>query len=153
MTDMNQNIQPTDTRDVIQRLTQAFGKLPQVLAVVLGGSRAAATSDVASDYDLYVYTVREVPVDFRRTLLGESAEIDNRFWEPGDEWSDPSTGTHIDIMYRSPVWVKVQIERILSRHEASLGYTNCFWYNVVQANVKPLASKMLPRRLPQSSRL
>ena len=85
MTDMNQNIQPTDARDVIQRLTQAFGKLPQVLAVVLGGSRAAATSDVASDYDLYVYTVWEVPVDFRRTLLGESAEIDNRFWEPGDE--------------------------------------------------------------------
>jgi hypothetical protein len=41
MTDMNQNIQPTDARDVIQRLTQAFGKLPQVLAVVLGGSRAA----------------------------------------------------------------------------------------------------------------
>ena len=55
MTDMNQNIQPTDARDVIQRLTQAFGKLPQVLAVVLGGSRAAATSDVASDYDLYVH--------------------------------------------------------------------------------------------------
>lgn len=48
-------------RDVIQRLTQAFGKLPQVLAVVLGGSRAAATSDVASDYDLYVYTVLEKP--------------------------------------------------------------------------------------------
>src|SRR5258706_15375439 len=133
MTDMNQNIQPMDTRDVIQRLTQAFGKLPQVLAVVLGGSRAAATSDAASDYDLYVYTVREVPVDFRRTLLGESAEIDNRFWEPGDEWSDPSTGTHIDIMYRSPEWIEGQIERILSRHEASLGYTTCFWYNVVHS--------------------
>jgi len=69
---MNQNIQPPDARDAIQRLTQAFGKLPQVLAVVLGGSRAAATSDVASDYDLYVYTVREVPVDFRRTLLGRA---------------------------------------------------------------------------------
>jgi catechol 2,3-dioxygenase-like lactoylglutathione lyase family enzyme/predicted nucleotidyltransferase len=133
MTDMNQNIQPTDARDVIQRLTQAFGKLPQVLAVVLGGSRAAATSDVASDYDLYVYTVWEVPVDFRRTLLGESAEIDNRFWEPGDEWSDPSTGTHIDIMYRSPEWIEGQIERILSRHEASLGYTTCFWYNIVHS--------------------
>ncbi len=98
-----------------------------------GGSRAAATSDVASDCDLYVYTVWEVPVDFRRTLLGESAEIDNRFWEPGDEWSDPSTGTHIDIMYRSPEWIEGQIERILSRHEASLGYTTCFWYNIVHS--------------------
>lgn len=133
MTDINQIIQPTDARDVIQRLTQAFGMLPQVLAVVLGGSRAAATSDVASDYDLYVYTVWEVPIDFRRTLLGESAEIDNRFWEPGDEWSDPSTGTHIDIMYRSPEWIEGQIERILSRHEASLGYTTCFWYHIVHS--------------------
>jgi hypothetical protein len=83
--------------------------------------------------NLYVYTVREVPVDFRRTLLGESAEIDNRFWEPGDEWSDPSSGTHIDIMYRSPEWIEGQIERILSRHEASLGYTTSFWYNIVHS--------------------
>jgi hypothetical protein len=82
-------------------------------------------------YDLYVHTVWEVPVDFRRTLLGESAGIDNRFWVPGDEWSDPSTGTHIDIMYRSPAWIEGQIERILSRHEASLGYTTCFWYDIV----------------------
>src|SRR5260370_2446725 len=120
---MNQRVQPPDARDYRERLTQVFGKQPQVIAVVLGGSRAAATSDVASDYDLYVYTVREVPVDFRRTLLGESAEIDNRFWEPGDEWSDPSTVTHIDIMYRSPEGIEGQIERILSRPEASLGYT------------------------------
>lgn len=34
MTDMNQNVQPTDAHDVIQRLTQGFGKLPQVLAGV-----------------------------------------------------------------------------------------------------------------------
>lgn len=107
MTDMNQNVQPTDAHDVIPRLTQGFGKLPQVLAVVRGGSGAAATSDVASDCDLYLYTVWEVPVGFRRTLLGESAEIDNRFWEPGDEWSDPSTGTHIDTMYRSRAFYRV----------------------------------------------
>src|SRR5258708_34917885 len=113
---MESKIEPADTGCVVRRPKRAFGKLPQVLAVVLGGSRAAATSDVASDYDLYVYTVREVPVDFRRTLLGESAEIDNRFWEPGDEWSDPSTGTHIEIMYRSPEWLEGQIERILSPH-------------------------------------
>ena len=133
MTDTNQSMPPTGERDVIQHLTQAFAKLPQVLAVVLAGSRAAATSDPASDYDLYVYTVREVPVSFRRTLLGESAEIDNRFWEPGDESSDPSSGAQIDIMYRSPEWIEAQVERVLSRHEASLGYTTCFWYNVVHS--------------------
>jgi catechol 2,3-dioxygenase-like lactoylglutathione lyase family enzyme len=133
MTDTSHSMLPTDARDVVQRLTQAFGELPQVLAVVLAGSRAAATSDLASDFDLYVYRLRRVPVDFRRTLLGESAEIDNSFWETGDEWSDPSTGTQIDIMYRSPEWIEAQLDRVLSRQEASLGYTTCFWYNVVHS--------------------
>ena len=126
-------MQPKDARDHIQRLTQAFGHLPQVLAVVLAGSRAVAKSDLSSDFDLYVYAVCEVPIEFRRTLLGENAEIDNRFWEPGDEWSDPSTGTQIDIMYRSPEWIEEQLNRVLSRHEAALGYTTCFWYNVVHS--------------------
>ena len=129
-------MQSTDSRDLIQRLTQAFGNLPQVLAVVLAGSRAAATSDLGSDFDLYVYAVHEVPVEFRRTLLGEGAEIDNRFWETGDEWRDPSTGTQIDIMYRSPAWIEGQLDRVLSRHEATLGYTTCFWYNVVHSEAQ-----------------
>ena len=126
-------MQPTDARDLMQHLTQAFGNLPQVLAVILAGSRAAATSDLGSDFDLYVYAVHEVPVEFRRTLLGEGAEIDNRFWEPGDEWTDPSTGMQIDIMYRSPAWIEGQLDRVLSRHEAALGYSTCFWYNVVHS--------------------
>ncbi|MGA2739071.1 MAG: hypothetical protein ABSG65_16655 [Bryobacteraceae bacterium] len=42
------------TWPIIQRLAQRFGELPQVTAVV----------------------------QFRRTCLSESAEIDNRFWEP-----------------------------------------------------------------------
>ena len=126
-------MQPKDARGRIQRLTQAFGHLPQVLAVVLAGSRAVAKSDLSSDFDLYVYAVCEVPIEFRRTLLGENAEIDNHFWEPGDEWSDPSTGAQIDIMYRSPEWIEEQLNRVLSRHEAALGYTTCFWYNVVHS--------------------
>jgi len=78
---LNQNIQSTGPRDVIQRLTQAFGKLPQVLAVVLGGSRAAATSDVAST-TISTCTRSGKLRRFSRTLVGESAEIDNRFWNP-----------------------------------------------------------------------
>jgi len=82
--------------------------------VVLAGSRAVATSDLGSDFDLYEYAVCEVPIEFRRTLLGENAEIDNRFWEPGDEWSDPSTGAQIDIMYRSPEWIEEQLNRVIA---------------------------------------
>jgi predicted nucleotidyltransferase len=126
-------MQPKDAGHLVQGLAQAFGKLPQVLAVVLAGSRAAATNDLASDFDLYVYAVREVPSEFRRALLGENAEIDNRFWEPGDEWSDPSSGAQIDIMYRSPEWIEGQLNRVLLRHEAALGYTTCFWYNIIHS--------------------
>jgi catechol 2,3-dioxygenase-like lactoylglutathione lyase family enzyme/predicted nucleotidyltransferase len=124
-------MEPRDARRLVERLAQAFGELPQVLAVVLAGSRAAGTSDLTSDFDLYVYAVREVPCEFRRALLGKGAEIDNRFWEPGDEWSDTSSGAQIDIMYRSPEWIEGQLDRVLVRHEAALGYSTCFWYNVI----------------------
>ena len=131
--DIHNQMLPTNAGPILQRLTQAFGELPQVVAVVLAGSRAAATNDSQSDFDLYVYTLRDVPVEFRHALLGEGAEIDNRFWEPGDEWTEPSTGTQIDIMYRSPEWIEALLDRVLVRHEAALGYTTCFWYNVVHS--------------------
>jgi len=82
---------------------------------------------------VYVYATREVPLDERRNLLGERAEIDNRFWDSGDESFDPATGARIDIMYRSPEWIEGQLDRVLSRHEASLGYTTCFWYNEIHS--------------------
>lgn len=124
-----------DMQPAVQRLTRAFRELPQVIAVALAGSRAAGTSDPQSDFDLYVYALRDVPVEFRRGLLDGSSEIDNRFWETGDEWTDSTTGTQIDIMYRSPEWMESQIDRVLVRQEAALGYTTCFWYNVDHSEV------------------
>jgi catechol 2,3-dioxygenase-like lactoylglutathione lyase family enzyme/predicted nucleotidyltransferase len=122
-----------DVRPLVHRLVQRFGELPQVVAVALAGSRGSGAHDSQSDFDLYVYTLRDIPVDFRRALLHEAAEIDNRFWEPGDEWSDPATGAHLDIMYRSPQWLEDQLDRVLLRHEAAIGYTTGFWYNVLHS--------------------
>ena len=119
----------------MQRLTRAFRELPQIVAVVSAGSLAARTNDMESDFDLYVYTLRDVPLEFRRGLLGGAAEIDNRFWEAGDEWTEASTGAHIDIMYRSPEWIENEIDRVVVRHKAALGYTTCFWYNVDHSEV------------------
>ena len=116
---------------VISALAHQFGQLSSVKAVALAGSRGTGRSDGDSDYDLYVYSELEIPIAIRRELLGQTAEIDNRFWEPGDESVDPATGVKVDIMYRTPAWIENQLDRVLVRHEASVGYSTCFWFNVL----------------------
>ena len=58
---------------------------------------------------------------------------DNCFWEPGDEWIDRSTSRGIDIMFRSPAWMEDHLARVLARHEAQVGYSTCFWWNVLHS--------------------
>jgi predicted nucleotidyltransferase len=115
-----------------------YGRLPQVEAVALGGSLASGTADQGSDIDLYVYLREEVPVSVRASIAtarAEYAEVDNRFWEPGDEWIDAETGIHVDVMFRTVEWIEEQLNRVLRRHEASVGYSTCFWHNVVSSRV------------------
>jgi catechol 2,3-dioxygenase-like lactoylglutathione lyase family enzyme/predicted nucleotidyltransferase len=119
--------------DVVQRVAEELGRLPQVVALAMGGSRGAGFEDALSDVDLYVYTLGEVSLEVRRELGGVGAEIANRFWEPGDEWLDRASGLHFDIMYRAPSWIEDQLDRVLVRQEASLGYTTCFWYNILHS--------------------
>jgi predicted nucleotidyltransferase len=118
---------------MIQHLAERFGQQSAVLAVALSGSRGAGSNDDESDFDLYVYAASELPLDFRRAIAGPDAEIDNRYWEPGDEWIDETSGARIDVMYRSPAWIEDQLDRVLVRHAASIGYSTCFWYNVLHS--------------------
>ena len=127
------DIVESKSRPYLVHLAQRFAEFPQVVAVVLAGSRGGETSDPESDFDIYVYASAEVPVEFRRSLLGDGAEIDNRFWEPGDEANDLANDLKLDIMYRSPRWMEDQLDRVLVRHEASIGYTTCFWFNVLHS--------------------
>ena len=110
-----------------------YGTLSQVEAVTLGGSWASGTAEPGSDIDLYVYTTAEIPVQVRAGLVqarAAYAEIDNQFWEPGDEWIEAETEIHVDVMFRSTAWIEEQLDRVLRRHEASVGYSTCLWHNV-----------------------
>src|SRR5512134_652776 len=85
-----------------------------VRAVVLAGSVGAGRGDAGSDLDLYVYGDGELPVEVRRavaqSLGAERLELDNRFIEP-------------------------QLDRVLVHHEASIGYSTCFWANVLHSAI------------------
>src|ERR1700739_752853 len=114
--DMHRRSKPqveSNARRYLEGLARRFAEFPGVRAGVLAGSRSVGTDDPQSDFDLYVYTSAEIPVEFRRALLGERAEIDNRFWEPGDEAHDLTRGLKLDIMYRSPQWIEEQLDRVL----------------------------------------
>jgi hypothetical protein len=114
----------------------AFSNLPTVIAVALAGSGVAGVADEQSDLDLYVYAGAPVAIADRVAIATHFAtrhEVGNAFWEPGDEWIDTQTGRHVDVMYRTPVWIEEQLERVLVRHEASVGYSTCFWHNVLHS--------------------
>ncbi|MFN8372177.1 MAG: nucleotidyltransferase domain-containing protein [Anaerolineae bacterium] len=121
---------------VAQQIADDYAALPQVVAVVLAGSVGAGAADAGSDIDLYVYTDALLPLAARRALVEKRAAhmaLDNQFWELGDEWQESASAIAVDITYRSPAWIADQLDRLLLRHEASTGYSTCFWYNVLHS--------------------
>jgi hypothetical protein len=82
-----------------------------------------------------VYVTEDIPLNARQEIAASprQAEIGNATWEPGDEWVDNGNGTRVDVMYRHVRWIEEQIDRVLVRHEASPGYSTCFWYNVLHS--------------------
>lgn len=121
---------------LLEEVAAEFGALPEVVAVVLAGSRKGDFSDDRSDFDIYVYAEPEPALAWRAALgrkYGSRARIGNQFWEPGDEWAEPQNGTIIDIMYRTPGWIEEQFDRVLVRHQPSVGYSTCFIHNVLHS--------------------
>ncbi|MFQ4144758.1 DUF4037 domain-containing protein [Chlorogloeopsis sp. ULAP02] len=125
-----------------QNIAAEFSQLPQVVAVALAGSQTSAIADDFSDLDFYVYVQEEISVNIRESIakkFSDRIEINNQFWEPGDEWIDKNSGWSVDIMYRTPNWIEQQIDAVLVKHEASVGYSTCFWWNILHS--QPLYDK------------
>ena len=120
-----------------QRVAGQFGSLDEVEAVAISGSQTSELHDSNSDIDLYVYVTEAVPLEVRRHIAAgaERAEIGNEYWEPGDEWIDRETGIAVDVMFRHVAWIEAQLDRVLRQHQASVGYSTCFWYNVRYSQV------------------
>lgn len=122
--------------ELAENIAAKFSDCPQVVAIARSGSQSSQASDDLSDLDLYVYTQSEISLDTRTKIAQEFAtriEINNSFWEPGDEWIDNNSGSGVDIMYRTPNWIESQLDRVLIRYQASVGYSTCFWWNVLMS--------------------
>lgn len=126
---------------LVETVGARLGDLPGVVAVVFGGSRAAAIAADGSDLDLYAYAEEPPSLAVRAAVAGSAthAELDQRFWELGDAWIDGTTGLVVDVTYRSPAWTEAELDRVLDRHEASVGYSTAIWHNVRTA--RPLVDR------------
>lgn len=129
---------PENISTAVQRLADRYAAISLVETVALSGSRTTPYAGPESDIDLYIYSRSPLPLGLRMEVArshASRAEIDNQFWEPGDEWIEDPTGIHIDVMFRTQRWIEGQMERILERHEASVGYSTCLWHNVLTSRV------------------
>lgn len=122
------------TRTVAVASAAGLAALPGVVAVVLEGSRAGALASPDSDVDLYVYAEEPPPASARvavaAALEAGEIEVDNRFWETEDDWGDGATGLGVEVIYRSPDWIAGELNWVLVRHEASVGYSTALWRSV-----------------------
>jgi hypothetical protein len=120
----------------ILAIVERFRQLPEVTAIVLGGSRAGKIDDLQSDWDLYILSGEPVAPAVRRDIASPFAtapEIDNPWFGPEDGWRDTATGAKIDLVYWSPDWLEDQLHRVIRQHIASVGYSTCFWYTIQHA--------------------
>ena len=121
------------------KVAEQYQSIPGVETIALGGSQTGGTLDQHSDIDLYVYSKEIVPLVKRQAIvekLGASkADLNLTFWDTGDEWFDRETGLEVDVMYWSPAWIEEQLERVLTAHQASMGYTTCFWRTVKNSQI------------------
>lgn len=125
-------------RSVAQHIADDYVRLQHVGAVAWSGSWRNDVADAGSDIDLYVYVSRDIDLDARRAIAlrrGERVEVGNTFWESGDEWDERDSGIHIDVMFRWMDWTADQLARVLTRHEASVGYSTAIWHNILVSDV------------------
>lgn len=118
--------------ELVKSLVQDFSQLEEIEGIILGGSQATNTTDEDSDYDLYFYYSREIPIENREEICKKyfkEIEINNTYWEVEDD-GVLKDGTPVEIIYRDISWIKDSLERTIIKCEGDIGYTTCFWSSI-----------------------
>ena len=120
-----------------RKVAAAFGALPNVEAVALGGSQAGGWLDPSSDVDVYVYTASAIAFAERQAIVAklrgtkpQKPEFNQTFWDVADVWRDPGSGVEVEAIYWGTAWIEGMLDRVLVRHRASMGYSTSHWYTI-----------------------
>lgn len=121
----------------VNELFEELGRLPQVEAIALGGSRATGRCDEKSDYDVYIYLTGVVDPAVRRGILEKYCrymEIGNSFWELEDDVT-LKDGIDMDIIYRDMEDFGKMVASVVLDCNACNGYTTCMWHNLITSRI------------------
>ena len=121
----------------VNKLFDELGRLPQVEAIALGGSRATGRNDEKSDYDVYVYITGCIDENLRRSILKKYCgymEIGNSFWELEDDVT-LKDGIDMDIIYRNMDDFEKMVSSVVIDCVPWNGYTTCMWHNLITSQI------------------
>lgn len=130
---MIKKINDLEMNNDITKMLNEFTKIEAVEGIMLAGSRAVKTNDEFSDYDIYIYTKREIPVNIRKTITDKYCcymELNNCFWETEDDGILKDNNIPVEIIYRNLDWISDSLNRTIVDCKADTGYTTCFWANI-----------------------
>ena len=121
---------------IIYQIVNEYKRLDEVVSITLAGSGASGRKDNYSDIDIDIITKKDIPVEKRKEIISKLAddmEINNTLWGTSDEFVLRNSSVQVDIAYFDFEWLKEELKNIVDRHNASTGYTTCFWHNVVNS--------------------
>ncbi len=127
-----------DYNKLVTEISDRFKLISEVEAVLWAGSRSKGIVDANSDIDLYIYSKVSVPVKARKDLaeiFSNKMEINNQFWEDGDEWLAKEYNMKIDISYRNINDTDNQLNGLLNKNYCSTGYSTCVWSNILDSKI------------------
>jgi hypothetical protein len=122
--------------DDIRPLFERFKTIPEVEAIVLGGSRGKQQGDDLSDYDIYVYTTKPIDVETRKKIIGPAVslmEYNHQFFETEDD-GILNNGIGIEFIYRNLADFESMMVRLFDG-QVNRGYSTCFLDNLLTTKI------------------
>ena len=123
----------------IESIIGKYSSLDGVKAVGIGGSRAAKSHDPASDYDIYVFTEKEIDVADRLEIVkpvSSKYEVGGNYFGPGDEYFADKENVELDVMFFDVKWFENIVRSVWLQGQASNGYTTAFLYTLSNLEIK-----------------